>query len=241
MILPHRSPIRPAVLLAGSVLALLTGLIMVTQQPPAAVRTALTPGSSEPRSARPSRPDPSTAAGSARSPAPTSEPTGKAVPRGSASIIPPEPRPRPERFKINTLGLSLPIRPVGVDGDGSMELPDDPRELGWYRHGPEPGAAQGSAVLAGHVDSREYGIGPLADLDRLRAGDALTVITAAGSTGFTIDRIRYEPQTRLPVRELFDRTGRHRLVIITCGGPYTPGQGYRDNLIVIAMPDRPAR
>ncbi len=236
MSLPDQRLIRPALVLAGSVLSLLTGLLLIVgHQTPAVVRTGETPAAAvTPDAAGPSSPTPAATAGPR---GPSRSPRTPAVPRSRASISPPEKgNPRPVRIRLDPLGVTLPIQPVGVTGDGAMELPDDPGELGWYRFGPEPGAGRGSAVLAGHVDSREYGIGPLAELDRLRPGDVITVITAAGSIEFTIERLRYERRSRFPAEELFDRTGPSRLVIITCGGPYTPGRGYRDNLIVTATP-----
>ena len=39
-----------------------------------------------------------------------------------------------------------------------MDLPEDVDRVGWYRFGPAPGA-DGSAVLAGHVDDAEQGLG----------------------------------------------------------------------------------
>ena len=38
--------------------------------------------------------------------------------------------------------------------------------------------------------------------------------------------------------ELFDRDGPPRLVVLTCGGAYDARNGYRDNVVVIAEPDR---
>ena len=35
---------------------------------------------------------------------------------------------------------------------------------------------------------------------------------------------------------LYDVTGRPRLVLITCGGDYSPQTGYADNMVVIAAP-----
>lgn len=238
MILLDQPLIRPALVLAGSALSLITGLLLIMGHPtPAVVRTeAVTSEPVTPGSAGPSRPDLGTTAG----PPKPARPSGRTEPRRAPASIPPPSKedPRPERVRIAGLGETLPIRPVGVAEDGSMELPDDPAELGWYRFGPAPGADRGSAVLAGHVDSREYGIGPLAGLHRAEAGDVITVITTAGPIDYTIDRLRYERRSRLPIKDLFDRSGAPRLVIITCGGPYTPGQGYRDNLIVTATPVR---
>jgi hypothetical protein len=60
--------------------------------------------------------------------------------------------------------------------------PRDPRrlrEVGWFEPGVAPGAA-GSAVLAGHVDSRSQGAGVFLELRRLDVGDAVTLAHAEG-------------------------------------------------------------
>lgn len=61
------------------------------------------------------------------------------------------------RVLVPSLGIEAGVVPVGVRRDGAMELPPDGARVGWYRHGPVPGAAGGSAVLAGHVDTRRDG------------------------------------------------------------------------------------
>jgi hypothetical protein len=71
--------------------------------------------------------------------------------------------PAPVRLTVPALGVDAPLDPVGVAPDGQMALPDDVDRVGWYRFGPAPGAA-GSAVLAGHVDDAEQGLGALAAL-----------------------------------------------------------------------------
>jgi hypothetical protein len=43
---------------------------------------------------------------------------------------------------------------------------------------------------------------------------------------------------KAPIADLFDRDGPPRLVVLTCGGAYDARNGYRDNVVVIAEPDR---
>jgi hypothetical protein len=151
--------------------------------------------------------------------------------------IPDEAQP-PRRVRIASVDIAMPVSATGVTRGGQMELPDDPRTLGWYRFGALPGDARGSAVLGGHVDSKRYGTGPLARLASVRDGDPITVTTADGQ------RIRYEvtsveriTKAALPVDRLFDPEVAHRLVIVTCGGRYLPDAGgYEDNIVVIATP-----
>nr|WP_272954750.1 class F sortase [Kribbella sandramycini] len=146
--------------------------------------------------------------------------------------------PAPRRLVVTAAGLDLPVAAMGVAADGQMALPPDPRTIGWYRFGPAPADRTGSVVLGGHLDSREYGIGPLVRLRKVRRGDLVEVRTADGSAHrYRVTLVRDVPKTLLAVDELFDRTGPRRLRIVTCGGPYNrDAGGYRDNLMVTADP-----
>jgi hypothetical protein len=165
--------------------------------------------------------------------------TGKQVRVVDATRIerPRPPRP-PQSVQVAGVGLTMPVKATGVAQDGQMALPADPRIMGWYRFGPEPGDRRGSTVLAGHVDSREYGTGPLVRLASVQPGTEV-VVTAADGTPLryrvtTVERIT---QAALPVDRLFDPTGPHRLTLVTCGGRYLPeAGGYEDNILVTATP-----
>lgn len=141
----------------------------------------------------------------------------------------------PTRVTVASIGLDLPVRPVGVAGDGQMELPANPSVVGWYRFGPAPGDGEGSVVLGGHLDSREYGVGPLVRLRKLRPGAVVEVRTSRGTVRYRVEGVRDVDKKELALGELFARTGARRLHLVTCGGPYDAnGGGYRDNLVVTA-------
>jgi hypothetical protein len=146
---------------------------------------------------------------------------------------------RPVRITVDTVGIDSAVRPVGVAADGQMELPPDPAVLGWYRFGPAPGAGttEGSAVLAGHLDSRQYGLGPLVRLRYVDNGDLVEVTLSDGSTmTYRVQAVTRYDQQALPA-ELFARSGAPRLRIITCGGDYdVDAGGYQQNLVVTAVP-----
>ncbi len=127
---------------------------------------------------------------------------------------------------------------MGVAEDGQMALPPDPRTIGWYQYGAGPGDRVGSVVLGGHLDSREYGVGPLVRLKKLKRGDVVEVrTTGAPVVRYRVSEIRDIPKKKLAVDNLFDRAGPRRLQVVTCGGPYdADGGGYRDNLVVTADP-----
>jgi hypothetical protein len=144
----------------------------------------------------------------------------------------------PVRLEIGALGVDAPVIAVGLNPDGSMEIPDDVDEVGWYALGVRPGEA-GSAVLAGHVDNRTQGRGAFFDLGRLDVGDELVSVHGDGArrTWAVVARRQY-PKGQLPVDELFVRGGpTTQLVLITCGGAFDAGaRSYLDNIVVYALP-----
>ncbi|MGY1773758.1 class F sortase [Blastococcus sp. SYSU D00813] len=145
--------------------------------------------------------------------------------------------PAPVRLAVPALGVDVPLDPVGVAADGQMELPADVDRVGWYRYGPVPGAP-GSAVLAGHVDDAEQGLGALAPLREAEPGDEVLVTDATGTTSrWRIVARELITKQELPLGQLFAREGAPRLVVVTCGGPFLPEyRSYRDNVVVVAEP-----
>jgi hypothetical protein len=144
---------------------------------------------------------------------------------------------RPVRVSVPTAAIDLPVRPVGVARDGQMQLPPRPTVLGWYRYGPAPGDREGSVMVAGHLDSRRFGLGPLVGLRQVEVGDAVRVLRVDGTVlrYRVVGVARYDRQALPP--ELFSRTGRERLRLVTCGGAYDARRGgYQQNLVVTAEP-----
>jgi hypothetical protein len=166
------------------------------------------------------------------------EPHGDGVPRTSAALpASTGDAPRPVLLRAPSIGLSAPVDGVGVGSDQQMRLPPDPRRLGWYRYGPAPGEGRGSAVLAGHVDSASYGVGPLARLRELRPGDPVAVRLASGAwQRYRVDSMQSFAREALP-DAVFTREGPERLRLVTCTGAYLPERGgYQENLVVTAVP-----
>ncbi|QZY28322.1 class F sortase [Nocardioides coralli] len=159
------------------------------------------------------------------------------VDRASAALTDlrtPRVRP-PRRVRVPSLDLDLAVRSVGVARGRQMELPRDPRVLGWYRYGPAPGQS-GSAVLAGHVDSQRFGVGPLADLGAVRPGARIDVTLRSGRRMvYRVDSVERFDRQALP-DEVFSRDGRSRLRLVTCTGAFLPeAGGYQENLVVTAV------
>ncbi|SEP29883.1 class F sortase [Trujillonella endophytica] len=147
--------------------------------------------------------------------------------------------PAPVRLAVPALDVDAPLDPVGVAADGQMELPEDVSRVGWYRFGAVPGAP-GSAVVAGHVDDAEQGLGALSRLREAAPGDEVLVTDATGAvTRWRVVARELITKQELPLAELFARAGPARLVLVTCGGPFLPEyRSYRDNVVVVAEPVR---
>ncbi len=139
----------------------------------------------------------------------------------------------PVALRIPALGIDAPVRSVGVEADGEMEVPAA-TDVGWYRFGPAPGAP-GSAVLAAHVDY-DGKRGVFFDLRRLAGGDRVEVTMADGSEQvFEVLDVEQIPKGALRDSGVFARTGAPRLALITCGGSFdADARSYRDNIVVHA-------
>ena len=159
------------------------------------------------------------------------------VPIRSTEIQPVVASSPPTRVQVPSVGIDVRVVGVGVQPDGLMELPRDPKIAGWYRFGPDPSDPDGSTVIAAHVDSLEYGLGPFSRLRDLPSGAEIIVTTADGTQHrYTTEAVARALKNELPVAELFERSGPPRLVLITCGGRFdTATRTYSDNVIVTAM------
>ncbi|MFH9708380.1 class F sortase [Streptomyces luteogriseus] len=145
--------------------------------------------------------------------------------------------PPPRRVVAPRTGLDARIAPVGVTDEGDMAVPDDPSVAGWYRYGPAPGSARGSAVLVGHVDGETGALGEFLALYGVRRGDRVEVRRAGGApvTYRVVSRLTV-PKEDLPP-SAFRRSGAPVLTLITCAPPFVPERGgYTSNLVVTAEP-----
>ena len=168
-------------------------------------------------------------------PSPAAAPVVEAPPslKTDEAMTPPSP---PTRLAIPDLPASLEVIPVGVTADGAMEIPDDPRTAGWYRYGPKPGVP-GATVISAHVDSKQHGRGPLAELRTLNPG-AEVVLTAGGQRHpYRVREVYTAGKDELDLGAVFRREGGEALHLVTCGGEFDATTGhYTDNVVAIAEP-----
>ncbi len=124
------------------------------------------------------------------------------------------------------------VKPVGVDVNGALIIPEDIDEVGWWADGARPGEGRGRVVMAVHRDSRVQGRGAFADLENLPVGTAVHV----DDRTYVLDSTQIIPKSNLPADQLFDQTGAEALVVITCGGSFFPGKGYDANVVALFSP-----
>jgi Sortase domain len=149
----------------------------------------------EPGAVAPMSVSPSAAPSASPSPRPTSS-----VPiRGTEpSAVGSDRASRPDRFVLGP--IDLPVVPVGVTDDGGMELPSTAYAIGWYSFGARPADRSGTTVLAGHVDTRIEGLGPLAALRAVDRGAKITLTAADGAARrYRVDEVRRIRKARVPL------------------------------------------
>ena len=142
----------------------------------------------------------------------------------------------PARLKIPSLGVNAKVESVGIKDDGAMATPSNFDNVAWYSLGAKPGA-QGSAVIAGHVNNALLKSGVFERLSQIKNGDYITVEDSAGKAlVYKVSSVEeYQPDA--PTDALFAATGPSRLVLITCDGEWVPSaRSYDKRLVVIAEP-----
>jgi sortase (surface protein transpeptidase) len=210
-------PIRGA-----GVVAMLIALALVTTGQLA--RMPIAPGASRPTKVVP----PTADHASAGQPAPA------ASPRPAQTGLP---HSRPVRVSIPAIDAVSSLMPLQLKPDRTIQVPplSNPMQAGWYSLGPSPGEI-GPSVILGHVDGyNEPGI--FFRLREMQPGDRVVVTREDGLTArFVAYRTEQVPKDDFPTEEVYGRTARPELRLITCGGTFDWQSGnYRDNVIVFAV------
>ena len=172
--------------------------------------------------------------------APTPNAPGTAAPAPQPAVPAARIAP-PIGLRVPAIEVDAPVVIVGLEPDGAMEIPADVRTVGWYEPFPGVGVIpgeRGTAVIAGHVDSRVQGRGAFWPLRELRPGDVVEVLHEDGTASrWRVDDVVRYPKIDIPIEDIFTFDGDERLALITCGGEFDRSLGaYLDNYVVTASP-----
>jgi hypothetical protein len=170
-------------------------------------------------------------------PAPSGgRPSSPAATQRPPARIPPAPGV-PVKLALPSERVSAPVVPAGTRSDGQLRLPRSPSVVGWWVRSAPAGDRRDTTMLAGHVDSATEGVGALAALREIDVGSPVVLTDTFGvQHRYRVAARRVYPKYALP-DDIFTVTGRMRVVLITCGGPFDEDAGrYRDNVVVYALP-----
>ena len=156
-------------------------------------------------------------------------------------------RSTPVELQIPAIALTVSLSTLGLNPNGTVQVPTDIQQPGWYRLGPSPGQ-EGSAVILGHVDSYQ-GPAVFYKLRSLVAGDMVEVSLADGVTAqFKVTSVAMYLKTNFPDQAVYASKGFSALQLVTCSGVFDTQTGhYLSNIVVytslVALtpaPDAPA-
>ncbi len=167
--------------------------------------------------------------------APPANSSGAPVPHLVTALA----RAEPVQVDIPAIDVSSSLVDLGLNADGTLEVPTNFGKAGWFTGGSLPGDPQGPpALIAGHVD--DY-TGPAVffRLRDLAVGDEVLVTRADNTVAvFTITQTQQYPKDAFPADEVYAPVGDSELVLITCTGSFDQGaRSYLDNLVVRATLD----
>jgi len=138
----------------------------------------------------------------------------------------------PERLVIPVIGVDSGLEPLGLNADGTMEVPSDFAEAGWFTGAPKPGDP-GPSVIVGHVSSKS-GPAVFYRLAGLRPGDVVEVLRRKGSVAkFVVDSVSQFPKDAFPSKRVYGNVVGSALRLITCGGSFNSATGHFDDNIIV--------
>jgi LPXTG-site transpeptidase (sortase) family protein len=145
---------------------------------------------------------------------------------------------KPIAIEIPAIGVDARVVNLGLNPDGTLEVPDEFSDTGWYRRSAEPGL-NGPAVIVGHVDSFT-GPAVFSGLEQLRSGDLIRVTNSEGVFFvYQVQRGEWHEKNKFPTQGVYGATIGSTLRLITCGGDFDEQERrYLQNYIVFASLSR---
>jgi LPXTG-site transpeptidase (sortase) family protein len=144
----------------------------------------------------------------------------------------------PKRLRIPRIGVNSSMMPLGLQRNGSLQVPPDAPTSGWFAGGPRPGQV-GPAVIAGHVHwNGRWAV--FQHLSTLKYGDKIHVDRRDGSSvTFRVTRVEHYKKTAFPTKLVYGNLTYPGLRLITCDRFDYTRRAYMDNIVVFAAPIPP--
>lgn len=159
------------------------------------------------------------------------------VPPQSSQVrvaVPPKPIPKGVRVIIPSIRVNAAVVSLGLNADGTLQVPTSFHQAGWWSGGTFPGQV-GPAVVVGHVSS-VAGPGVFYRLGLLKPGDLVTITQGSGvSSTFSVTRLLEVSKDNFPTQLVYGTVSEPELRLITCGGSFNSStRHFVDNVIVFA-------
>ena len=160
--------------------------------------------------------------------------TGSELPLVPIIDAPPIGRSVPVRVEVPSIGVDSNLMDLGLQADGSLQVPPGGFPAGWYTGAPTPGEL-GPAIIVGHVDWAGKG-GVFYRLRSIKPGALVTVVRADTSTAvFMVSSVAEYQKDGFPTDKVYGNTTNAALRLITCGGVFNPKiHHYEDNIVAYA-------
>ncbi|MGH3965672.1 MAG: class F sortase [Pseudonocardiaceae bacterium] len=144
------------------------------------------------------------------------------------------PESKPVHLHVPSIGVDTDLMDLGLQQDGTLEVPPDGEIAGWYTQAPTPGEI-GPAVIAAHVDWNGKP-GVFYKLDELAPGDEVSVERQDGTTAiFLVTKVEQYPKREFPSDAVYGNIDHAGLRLITCGGDFDErARSYEDNIVAYA-------
>ena len=139
----------------------------------------------------------------------------------------------PARLEIPAIGVDSELMELGLQADGTMEVPPGGFPAGWFNGAPTPGEI-GPAIIAGHVDWT--GPGVFFNLRDLVPDDRISITRDDGTVAvFVVRQLEQFPKDEFPTDRVYGNLDFAGLRLITCGGSFNRTSGhYEDNIVAFA-------
>ena len=138
-------------------------------------------------------------------------------------------------IKIYTDQIDVNVQEVGVEEDGTLSVPSNWQDAGWYINSAKSGEI-GNVIIDGHYDTNTGSPAAFWNLKNLKVNDKVKVVDEIGKEYIYKVTTSYYVDIEDPDRsDVFGGSKVPTVTLITCGGVWIPGSStYSKRLVVKA-------